>query len=310
VDWLWDGFLARGSLTLLSALPKCGKTTLLAHLLRALAAGGSFAGRSLMPGRAVVVTEEGTDVWRQRRDQLGISDRVELISRPFFGKPTAEVWLSFLRHLLAHAADADLVVLDTIANLWPVRDENGAADVQAALMPLQRLADGRAVLLSHHLRKSDGREGTASRGSGALAGFVDIILELRRSGDSRDATGRQRVLTGIGRHPGIPQEWLIGLTEDGEYAAYADGQVRRPMPDGRGLREAIRDVLPADPPGLTRKQIWEALPEEFHVNEHRFRSVLQEGVGDWWIKKSRSNVLGGPTYWIRGDDGIDGILME
>src|SRR5262245_33911461 len=36
VDFLWEGCVARGHLTLLSALMKAGKSTLLGHFLRAL----------------------------------------------------------------------------------------------------------------------------------------------------------------------------------------------------------------------------------------------------------------------------------
>ena len=40
IDWLWQGYLARGSLTLLTSLWKAGKTTLLTGLLQRLGSGG------------------------------------------------------------------------------------------------------------------------------------------------------------------------------------------------------------------------------------------------------------------------------
>ena len=36
VDWIWNGCIARGHVTLFSALMKSGKTTLVSHLLRCL----------------------------------------------------------------------------------------------------------------------------------------------------------------------------------------------------------------------------------------------------------------------------------
>jgi hypothetical protein len=65
-------FPARDAVTLFSALPKCGKTTLLAHLLAALPKGEAFCGRALAPGRAVVISEEPAGVWAARRDEIGI----------------------------------------------------------------------------------------------------------------------------------------------------------------------------------------------------------------------------------------------
>jgi hypothetical protein len=88
-----------------------------------------------------------------------------------------------------------MVVFDTLSNLWPVKNENDASEVQAALMPLRALTtSGRSLFAVHHLTKAGGAEATASRGSGALAAFVDVILELRRL-DPNDPTNRQRVVS-------------------------------------------------------------------------------------------------------------------
>jgi hypothetical protein len=296
VPWVWDGFLMRGGVTLLSALPKCGKTTLLSHLLKGLGGGGEFCGRPLLPGRAVVVSEEGPEVWADRRDRLGIGGHVRLLSRPFFGRPSGDDWQAFLLHLIACVADdpADLIVFDTLADLWPVKDENNATDVQGALQPVRRLADGRAVLLVHHLRKSDGAEGTGSRGSGALAGFVDVICELRRAGRAADPGGAKRVLTAVGRMPGIPNEWAVELDEAGGGYRHAG--------DASGLREAVRAALTAaGGDGLTFAKLRDALPAAWRSNERRVRDEVAFGVEErFWDKEDRATRHGGPVYRIGG----------
>src|SRR5436305_7560907 len=66
IPWLWHGYLARCHLTLLTGQWKIGKTTLLAALLARLGQGGELAGRRVAPGRAVVVTEEGVNLWLKR----------------------------------------------------------------------------------------------------------------------------------------------------------------------------------------------------------------------------------------------------
>jgi hypothetical protein len=50
--WVWDGFVAPGSLTLLSGWPKVGKTSLIFALLAALERGETFMG---LPTRSVGV---------------------------------------------------------------------------------------------------------------------------------------------------------------------------------------------------------------------------------------------------------------
>ncbi len=295
VPWVWDGYLMRGGVTLLSALPKCGKTTLLAHLFKTLSAGGSFCGRPLVTGRALVVSEESPAVWVDRRDRLGLTGCVRLLSRPFFQKPTADDWSAFMLHLLNVLANdpADLVVFDTLADLWPVKDENNATDVQGALQPVRRLADGRAVLLVHHLRKSDGGEGTGSRGSGALAGFVDVLVELRRAGRAADPGGAKRILTAVGRANGVPAEWAVELDEEaGVYRGTDMGDPSALL--GDAIRKAL---LAAGPEGLTMKGVGEAIPPELSRSERRLRESLSAGAeaGDW-DREDRATRQGGPVF--------------
>ena len=181
--------------------------------------------------------------------------------------------------------------LDTLADLWPAEDENSAVEVHAALQPLRKLAEGRAVVCVHHLRKSDGGEGTAARGSGALVGFVDVVAELRRAPKATDPHGRRRVLKGYGRMCGIPDEWLVEMTEDGSGFTHVDADAaatdtREQQENGRKeeLRNAILAVLPTDGDGMTREEIWEQLPAEVRVNHMRFKSVLEAENGKLWVK--------------------------
>jgi hypothetical protein len=208
------------------------------------------------------------------------------------------------------------VVFDTLANLWPVRDETSAADVGAALAPVHRLTPGRAVLLVHHLRKSDGAEGTGSRGSGALAGFVDIIVELRRQKPALDPGQRRRVLSGYGRYDAIPAEWVVELTDEagppspgrepGEgarvrFVHHPTGSPTRQHGRSDALRAAILAALTAaGEQGLTRKQLWEKLPAELRPGERAFREAVEGGVGEFWRKEDRANRDGGPVYRAGG----------
>src|SRR5947209_3046526 len=120
-DWLWQGYLARGSLTLLTSRWKSGKTTLASVLLARLHAGGELAGLPLAPGRAVVVTEEGLDQWRLRADRLGFGNHLTWFSRPFHGKPSHTAWLALLQQIarLHQRQRTDLLVIDPLASFLP-----------------------------------------------------------------------------------------------------------------------------------------------------------------------------------------------
>jgi hypothetical protein len=278
--WLWEGFLGRGVVTLLSALMKAGKTTLLAWLLKALTTGGKFLGRDGKPCRVLYVAEEPQTKWAERRDKLGLADHITFIVRPFARKPDRAQWAGFLDHLrrVQERERFDLIVFDTISNLWPVRDENDAAEVQEALMPLHAVIGEAALLLVHHLRKSDGPEGTGSRGSGALLGWVDIIVELRRF-DPADLKNTRRELTGYGRYEQTPAKLVVSLGKDGYAVEGGDrAEVR-----AKDINAALEKVMPAGPPGKTVDEMTEDWPGEAGPNRNDLFAVLKEGLrtGRW-----------------------------
>src|SRR5687767_7198878 len=92
VPWLWDGYIARHQVTLLTGQWKSGKTTLLAALLGRMGAGGTLAGQAVTAGRAVVVTEESASLWLPRLAKHGVGDWASFAFNPFVRKPLPRQW--------------------------------------------------------------------------------------------------------------------------------------------------------------------------------------------------------------------------
>src|SRR5437588_118346 len=86
-DWLWEGYIARGNVTLLTSFWKTGKTTLLSLLLDRMRTGGEVAGAAVKPGKAVVVSEEARSIWLRRGRRFNLEEHVWLICRPFVTRP-------------------------------------------------------------------------------------------------------------------------------------------------------------------------------------------------------------------------------
>jgi hypothetical protein len=261
---------------------KAGKTTLLGHLFRALQSGAPLAGRETRRSRSLIVSEESETSWAIRRDALGLGGHLAVLSRPMLAKPNYGEWCEFVDYVGAWAAarSCDLVVFDTIGAFAPWRNENDAAEVQGTMNTLNRLTrDGRGVLLFHHHGKVDLREGRAARGSTALAGAADIILDLRRYKPD-DAADRRRVLTGLGRFDEIPDEIVLSLSPDG--AGYTAEGDRKALAD-RELADAIRRCLPASPPGMKADEVHATLPESGRPRVGDVRKALLGGsaLGSW-----------------------------
>jgi hypothetical protein len=54
--WVWEGYLARGVVTVLAGRPKCGKSTLFFGFLEALATGEPLIGQQVRAAGALLFT--------------------------------------------------------------------------------------------------------------------------------------------------------------------------------------------------------------------------------------------------------------
>jgi hypothetical protein len=136
-DWLWQGYLAPGSVTLLTSQWKSGKSTLIAVLLARMKAGGTVAGLPVRPGRAVVISEEAPSMWCERSRVVDLDGHVDWFCQPFRGKPTDEDRRELLARVgrLHEQKGVALLVIDALANLAPLRSENDAVQMLGALKP-------------------------------------------------------------------------------------------------------------------------------------------------------------------------------
>jgi hypothetical protein len=288
-EWLWQGYLLPGAVTLLTSLWKSGKSTLLSVLLSRLKTGGTLAGLPVRAGRAVVVSEEPPALWWDRGLNLALDGHVQWFCKPFRGKPTTEQWLDLLDQI-GHMHDrqpVDLLAIDPLANLAPMRTENDAAEMLKAVAPLQRLTSrGLSVLFCHHPRKGAVVPGQAARGSGALPACVDIVVEMQAV-CKRNPKDRRRQLRAYSRYAATPPTWAIEWTEDGtDYLGLglsAEPTFERGWP--------VLQTLLANAEGpLTRRAIFRAWPDSAAVPAKltlwkwltrcvREGKVLQRGMG-------------------------------
>src|SRR5260370_6423941 len=170
-QWLWHGYLAARCATLVTGLWRSGKTTLLSVLLSRLGAGGMLAGRSVAPGKAVVLSEEDESIWRRRGQTLNLRPHVKWYCKPFLGKPSLEDWQWLLDQIaIEHEREKiDLLVIDGLAKLSPMRSENETGEMLKTLQPLDALtARGMSVWISHHPSKGRARRGAAGGGRGGV----------------------------------------------------------------------------------------------------------------------------------------------
>ena len=297
VDWLWHGYLARGAVALLTSRWKAGKTTLLSVLLAKLAGGGDLAGERVAAGRAVGVSEEAPGLWVERGRRLGYGPSLRWLCRPFRRPPTPAQWGELIERLAGAAVD--LVVIDPLATVLPGSVENHAAGVLAALGELHRLTDGGAgVLLLHHPRKGGPADELSPRGSGALPGFVDIVMQLDRVPGTA-AGDRRRRLRAVSRYLATPGERRLELNADAtDYTTVGDAEAE----DFTAGWPVLRMVLEDAEVKLTRRGVLAQWPEDHpRPSPVTLWRWLERAVAAGHVSQSGAGRRYDPfRYWLPG----------
>lgn len=296
--WLWQAFLAPGAVTLLTSWWKAGKTTLLSVLLSKLKTGGQLAGLSVTPGRALILTEESPELWARRGRDLGFGDHHGWICRPFQGKPRQADWEDLLDQVLdLHRQQClSLVAIDPLAAFLPGRSENDAATMLEALAPLQRLTSaGLCVCGLHHPRRAKSPAGRAARGSGALSGFADILIEMRWYRKSAEQDRRRR-LVALSRFPETPRQLVIEWTADGaDYLGHGTFLEEELASHWDGLRLVLERAWQK----FTREDILQRWPSEPVPSPTTVNRWLEQAVAQGLVRKDRTGHRHDPfRYWL------------
>ena len=203
-QWIWQDYLPEGSLAMLVAEEKAGKSTLFYALAAAVSKGWNFIGRETQqaPVLVLAVEEDATDVkLRARTFGMRPSDPVYFRVGDLPNTPRTHEQIRDV--VLKHGIK--LVFLDTLGHhlATVLESENDNLAVLKAVRPWMHLArETRAcVVLVHHTGKS----GQKYRGASAFGGVVDQILTLQYT------HGNQRQLMAHGRYKQSPACMLLAL---------------------------------------------------------------------------------------------------
>lgn len=227
-DWLVEGLLVMGEVTVLAGDSGVGKSFLTMALAKAVAAGDErFLARALRHhGPVLYVDEENhPNLVKQRFKALGLEEahypNLEYISHGgvnLFENPEL---------LLEEALDIEpvLIVLDSQSATSLGAEENSNDDMTRlytrAIKPLAR-STGAAVIVLHHVPKDK----RGPRGGGAIKAQADMVLDVVRAEDSAGFTGRLNIFASKERRQtDMVQAQIVGSVEhDGWVRVEAPGE--------------------------------------------------------------------------------------
>ena len=202
-DYVVDGLLQKGWLSLLLGDPKIGKSVLIRTLIWAAICGESWLGRAVRKGRVLFLSlEEGSGDVKRYFEQMALpeTDRLTIV----FGRPPRDR-IPWLTRIVADT-QPDLIVIDILARFLSFREIYDYGKALQDMGPLVEIArqSNVHILACHHARKSGGQYGHESMGSQAIYAAADLRLTITREGQQRhiisDGRDHQKIVEPLALH--------------------------------------------------------------------------------------------------------------
>lgn len=251
--WAIKDLLPAG-LGILAGRPKLGKSWMALQMCITVAQVGDFLGFSCEGGEALYLALEDGKKRLQSRMKTLLQDARPPKGLIFYNewRPMDHGGLEDLDALLASRPETRLVVIDTWQKVRPIAKPRGASAYEvdyAEAGKLKALADkhGCALLLIHHLRKSDpsstgGDIMEKVNGSTGITGAADSILILDRCRNTADA---ELHVTGRDIQEGVHA--LVKDTNSQRWSYSGDGSVLARTPEQQKVLDAIKHLIEARP---------------------------------------------------------------
>jgi len=191
ITWLVDGLVVEGSLSMIAGDAGCGKTWSSLDLAVCIATGEEWLGKKTQQGPVLIIDEESGD----RR----IAMRLQKVINGHGGSRITPVYYFTMQGTdIRDALDINeikkiiedkkikFVLIDAFMDVILGADENSVKDVLPGLNLLKKIIEetGVSFLIIHHKTKpSNGNKGNY-RGSSAIKGAVDLMIEINKTDDS------------------------------------------------------------------------------------------------------------------------------
>jgi stage V sporulation protein SpoVS len=239
LTWLIKGVLPRAEMGMVYGESTAGKTFAVLDMVAHVALGRPWRGLITRQVRVVYVIAEGVAGMRYRLRATAQAMGLELEQLPIKFIADAPNLLEkadalAIAKAIVAAGGADLVVLDTFAQVMAGGNENSGEDVGKVLSHcrgISKALGGAMVLPVHHSGKDTSR---GARGWSGIKAAMDVELEVVAVEDRRSITvTKLKDGPGQGREYGFRLETVVlGLDEDGEEITSCvvhatDGQVRK-----------------------------------------------------------------------------------
>ena len=290
VDFVLQGRLVAGSVSIVASKPKVGKSTLARNLALCIARGLPFLGWPVKRGPVLYLAleERAEDVAADFRAMGATGSEEVQIS----GAGTVLDVVTILQE-----RQPVLLVVDPLFRLVRIQDGNSYAETYSALGPLIDVAreTGTHILCLHHSSKLAKAEAIDTPiGSTALGGAVSTLISMKRTASYRTMQTVQRIGTDLPEtvlrfDPATRLLSLGGLREGFEVADV-----------GEAILRALADK------SMTEPEIDDAIEGKTTVK----RRALRELTGNGRVVRSGNGKRGEPYRYEKASSPVPAPIKE
>jgi hypothetical protein len=217
--WRVKGLIAEGAgVGMIFGESTAGKSFVAIDLGLSVALGREWNGLRVKPGHVFYIAAEGGGGIPKRIEAYGKHHGLDLDAAPFGVIEAAPNFLMATdpAAIAAELGSADLIFVDTLAQVTAGGNENSGEDMGRVLSYTQELAKatGAVVVIIHHAGKDASR---GARGWSGVKAAVDFEIAVERNGDTRLAkVTKSKDGDGDGAWPFKLTRVDLGIDEDGE----------------------------------------------------------------------------------------------
>jgi len=312
VDWLWQGRIPRGKLTLLVGDPGTGKSTVTMDLVARFSTGGQMPdGSTCLPGHSIILNaEDGAEDTIKPRLLLHGANENNISLLMGVRQYETDYYFSLKTDLEALEkailrTGCQLVVIDPLSAYMPNINQFRDGDVRSVLAPLSRLAEqyNVAIIGISHLNKNSQLQ-ILHRTQGSI-GFVAAARSVLVVAPDLNDSNR-KVLDSIKNNlSSKPPALAFSMLSDGKIqwdptpvhnfdidGALGDQETRNKSKAIDRAQDFLKELLSNGP--VTSERVFEA------TGEHGFsKSTIYRAKDELRIKPNREGGIAenGSWYW-------------
>jgi predicted ATP-dependent serine protease len=283
-EWVVEGFIPEGSVTLVTGDSGIGKSTLALAAAGAVAHGLPFLGRTTLQKPVLYIDGENpVSVVRERLERLHIA---EMDALKLWGQwnvrapdPCSDLVLEWAK------AYRGLIIVDSLIQFHS-GSEQDSADTRRYMNRFKRLAHvGASPFVLHHTGKAENSK--QYRGSSDIKAVVDQAFVLEAVGEPGGGALRLKPF----------KERVAKVGEI--HLDFSSGVFRLREGRSKTNREIVEEVIEANPNRTGRDVV--KLARDRGATKSRAEEILTEGLRDGWLQGTpgpRKSIL----YRMRGPD--------